>query len=252
MNKQDCRIIQRELDEMLLTEDCRVEVSRHLTECSDCSDFHLKQTKLRQIVGSLGTVPAPADFDFRLRSRLANENTSSNFHLGRSVWSFGQRTAAAATAFILLVGVVILVQNLPKRNATTNNVAEKESPKNLEPPPSSIKLPTEQARTPDVKTTASIVVAGNPRNKRIISNGPRSQRPIAVADFGSERAPLVRDQKQLEAAEAIFPIDASKQSLKVSLFDARGNPRTISLPTVSFGSQRVVPTTTSFAPKGVW
>ena len=87
---------------MMLGEDCNAEVSQHLGECSECRVFHDKQIKLRQIVGSLGTVSAPADFDFRLRSRLASENSNSGFHLSNLV-SFGQRTAVIATAFTELV-----------------------------------------------------------------------------------------------------------------------------------------------------
>jgi hypothetical protein len=84
------------------------------------------------------------------------------------------------------------------------------------------------------------------------TNNIRTKRPTAVAEFSLDRAPVVRNSGTVEGSEAIFPVDASQQSLRVSLFDSRGNPRTISLPTVSFGSQRVVPTATSFAQKGVW
>jgi hypothetical protein len=49
-----------------------------------------------------------------------------------------------------------------------------------------------------------------------------------------------------------FPIEASLQSVKVSLDDGRGNARTISFPPVSFGSQRVLTTANQFAPKGNW
>jgi hypothetical protein len=54
------------------------------------------------------------------------------------------------------------------------------------------------------------------------------------------------------AASTVFPIDASLQSLKFSLDDGRGNARTISVPTISFGSQRVLQNANQFAPKGVW
>jgi hypothetical protein len=51
---------------------------------------------------------------------------------------------------------------------------------------------------------------------------------------------------------AIFPIDASLQSLRLSIDDGQGNARTILVPTISFGSQRVLATGNHFAPKGVW
>jgi hypothetical protein len=49
----------------------------------------------------------------------------------------------------------------------------------------------------------------------------------------------------------VFQIDASLQSVTVSLDDGRGNERTISFPTVTFGSQRVLANGNQFAPKGV-
>jgi hypothetical protein len=51
---------------------------------------------------------------------------------------------------------------------------------------------------------------------------------------------------------AAFPIDASVQSFKVSLDDGRGNARTISVPTISFGSQRIMQGENQFAPKRDW
>jgi hypothetical protein len=52
-----------------------------------------------------------------------------------------------------------------------------------------------------------------------------------------------------------FPIDASYQSLKVSVDDGRGSKRTISLPTVSFGSQRTLSQSNSplvASSRGAW
>jgi hypothetical protein len=50
-----------------------------------------------------------------------------------------------------------------------------------------------------------------------------------------------------------FPIEASYQSLKVSIDNGRGSSRTISLPTVSFGSQRALLQDASIASaRGAW
>jgi hypothetical protein len=51
---------------------------------------------------------------------------------------------------------------------------------------------------------------------------------------------------------AAFPIDASLQPFKVSLDDGRGNAKTISVPTISFGSQRIVQSGNQYAPKRDW
>ena len=69
MRKNNCEVIRQELDELMLSETGSARVVEHLRECAACHEFNEKQTRLRQIVGSLGTVSAPPDFDFRLRAR---------------------------------------------------------------------------------------------------------------------------------------------------------------------------------------
>jgi hypothetical protein len=75
---------------------------------------------------------------------------------------------------------------------------------------------------------------------------------VATIDSSSERAPRFNNTHPVADTTAMFPIEASSQSVKVSLDDGRGNARTISFPTVSFGSQRVPTIANQLAPKGAW
>ena len=68
MKERQCEVIRCELDELTLGDEGSTAVTQHLRECGECREFHQKQTRLRQIVGSLGPVEAPPDFDFRLRA----------------------------------------------------------------------------------------------------------------------------------------------------------------------------------------
>jgi hypothetical protein len=90
------------------------------------------------------------------------------------------------------------------------------------------------------------------------NDGPRKNRSerrtqpkhaLVAVDSASEGASVYSDSKR---QAAIFPIDASLQSLKVSIDDGHGDVRTIFVPPITFGSQRVLPTGNQFAPKGVW
>jgi len=54
------------------------------------------------------------------------------------------------------------------------------------------------------------------------------------------------------SVSAAFPIDASLQSFKVSMDDGRGNAKTISVPTISFGSERIVQRGNQFVSKRDW
>jgi hypothetical protein len=60
----------------------------------------------------------------------------------------------------------------------------------------------------------------------------------ATKEFSSAAAEVVKRDELVADDEYAFKIDGSQQSLKVSLEDGTGVYRTISVPRVSFGSQR--------------
>jgi len=251
MSKSICTTIQRELDEMALNEDCSVVSLEHLTQCDECRDYYQKQTKLREMVGSLGTVSAPPDFEIRLRSRLARDNASRAPFI--NLWSLRQQNAVVATMLVLLIGGAILVTQLIKRDSEPPRVAESAQATT----PASVAVPKESpiqvaVREEHNASNVEATPAGTLINKRTFASTPRNKRNTVAADFSSLQAPVIQGSQTVTSSDPVFPVDASQQSLKVSLLDGRGNRKTISVPTVTFGSQRVVPTPTSFAPKGVW
>ena len=241
MRETKCETVRRELEELMLSEDCSMSATQHLRECGDCREFHQKQTKLRQIVGSLGVVEAPADFDFRLRARLANESSGAGFHLRNMQWSFATKGFAAATMILLFIGGVVYLRTLVHQPETLE-LAQRQTP---EPPQSDPRPVERNVVVPDHAT----VVASDSGLRRS-KGGERpvtSKRASLVAiDLGSERPPVISDSQR---HSPIFPIDASLQSLRFSFDDGRGNARTISVPTITFGSQRVLPANNQFAQK---
>ena len=242
MKERQCEVIRRELDELVLGDECGTAVTQHLRECGECREFHQKQTRLRQIVGSLGTIEAPADFDFRLRARLANESNSAGFHLRAFQWSSNKGFAAAAM-LLVFVGGVVYVRTVVNRPETPTVAVQQEEP--VRPP---VK-PVEDKVVAPVQPQ-QVASDNTPRKIRLPERVGRPKRAPVAVDFSSERAETISNTSR---HSAIFPIDASLQSFTVSVDDGRGNARTISLPTISFGSQRVIPTTANqFTQKGVW
>lgn len=241
MRENNCEVIRRELDELMLGETCSSAVMEHLRECAACSEFQQKQTKLRQMVGSLGTVAAPPDFDFRLRARLASESSGASFHY----WAFARRGLAVAAVLLVLATGVVIVRNVMNRPPEV--IATKEEPVVPQPKPKPVESP-KQVVNPQEFSAAS----NSPqkiRNERPVQTTAKNRRPVATVEFSSERANVINGSL---AASTAFPIDASLQSLRVSLDDGRGNARTISVPTITFGSQRVLQGGNQFAPKGIW
>src|SRR6185503_3342234 len=62
---------------------------------------------------------------------------------------------------------------------------------------------------------------------------------IKATDLSVTAAPVFRPGETVMGS-SVFPLGTSYQSLKVSVDDGRGSKRTISLPTVSFGSSRAL------------
>jgi len=244
MRKNNCEVVRRELDELMLGEAWSSGASEHLRACASCREFHEQQTKLRQIVGSLGTVEAPADFDFRLRARLAQSNGSSVY------WLFARRGLAAAAMVIVFATGAILVRNVMKQPAVVDNTAQQREVPQPATPNEVAPVRKEEDNKPEQ------VIAVNENTPPVRKTDRRVQteyrkRSLAAIDFSSERAAVINGAEPVSVSAA-FPIDASLQSFKVSMDDGRGNAKTISVPTISFGSQRIVQSGNQFAQKRDW
>jgi hypothetical protein len=269
MRDKQCEVIRRELEEVALNEEFSGATAEHMRGCADCREFQRQQLKLRQIVGSLGVVNAPADFDFRLRARLAADSEKS----GIRFWTFAVRGLATVAVLVVFgVGAAIVWQSTrPSTTVATapqqgqsqqaqQGQAEQGQAQQGQAEPRQAESPRhdEQANA-QLRNDPAVVVGNIPRRNPNRSSGNKSGQRIASVDRASLRAPIyalpapaygIADLKP--DTEPVFPIDASLQSVKVSLDDGRGNARTISFPTVSFGSQRVPATGYQFAPKDVW
>jgi hypothetical protein len=248
MRKNNCGVVRQELDELKLDEACSTSAAEHLRECGDCREFHQQQTRLRQIVGSLGTVSAPADFDFRLRARLASDS-SSVFYL-----PLMRRGFALATVLLVFATGAFLVRSVWDRPETGSPVVSSNNqPAAMPEPPKEV-----ETQKGSQNNSGHELVASGPerrpqavKNERSQSTTSKTPRRLVAEDFSSQRAEVISGQEATSGFEAI-PLDASLQSFKVSLDDGRGNAPTISVPTVSFGSERMLQTGNQFAPKRVW
>jgi hypothetical protein len=248
MRKNNCELIRRELDELMLDEAYSTSAVEHLRECAACREFQDKQTKLRQIVGSLGTVAAPPDFDFRLRARLANESSgASQFNY----WLVVRRGWAVAALLLVFATGAVLIRNVMNRPAVDDQAAANKGGSNIQTPGKVVET------VPPVSPMNSdkSLVAGSPekrsqiKNERITTAELRNKRQLVAVDSSSLRAEVISGAEPVSDA---FPIDVSSQSIKVSVNDGRGNARTISVPPISFGSQRIVQNANQFAPKRAW
>src|SRR5205085_619828 len=246
MKKYYCEIIRTELDELMLDEASSSAALEHLRNCADCRDFLEKQTKLRRMVGGLGTVAAPADFDFRLRSRLANEANSATFHLRPVYWLSLRGGFAVAVALLVFAAGAVWVRNVINRRNTVAVAPPRIAGPTPVPVPSRPQVKPEELTAANPATTPQRI-----KNERPVSATAKPKRSLAAVDFSSQRAEVINGLEAV-GSTTVFPLDTSLQSFKVSLADGRGNARTISVPAISFGSQRLLKNANSYAPKDVW
>jgi len=242
MRKTNCKQIRRELDELMLGEAWSAVATEHLRECAECREFHVQQTKLRKIVGSLGTVEAPADFDFRLRARLAKDASSAPIY-----WRLVRSGLVVAATMIIVATGVVVVRDAMRQGENIGEVARKPEVHQPVKPDQAPVIVTEEKKSDDV------VAAVTPATIRKIrpTQADYKKRPLSSFAISSTRASVLNGAESAGVSTA-FPIDSSIQSFTVSLEDGRGNAKTISVPTVSFGSQRIVQSGNQFAPKRDW
>jgi hypothetical protein len=149
---------------------------------------------------------------------------------------------------LFVIGVVV-VRNMMNQSAPVQNLAQE--PAVHQPAKPDEVAPVVKEESKPEQAVASV----NENEPPVIRKGDRRRieyrkRTLSAVDMASERAEVINGTTPVNVSAA-FPIDASQQTFRVSLDDGRGNAKTISVPTISFGSQRIVQNG-KFAPKRVW
>ncbi|MBC8029500.1 MAG: hypothetical protein H7Z16_05260 [Pyrinomonadaceae bacterium] len=266
-----CRDIRREIEEADQAEPLSSTVSGHLRACGQCETFYDEQLKLRQIVSSLSTVAAPNDFEFRLRARLASEKRNAGSRFTVANLRFGLRATAFATVLFLIGSALVVLSLRPATNDsfvanTSGSGANVDSTQPLSPmPPSATATDNENRPPPPLAAAAhrddALASRTSGSNRRANRSGLRSNQIASVGnrvstrDMSSTAAKVLKPNDLVAADHSVFPIDASTQALKVSLDNGRGSSKTISVPGVSFGSQRVAtqnPSPLLASSRGAW
>ncbi|HEY8205714.1 MAG TPA: hypothetical protein VIF81_13360 [Pyrinomonadaceae bacterium] len=243
MKSVECRHARREIDEVELGQLLSDRANVHLRSCPACSEFRAERTALRELVGSLEPVAAPADFDMKLRARIAAEKSVPRQPFFARLLTT-PALAAAALFVIVAASAVWIAQKQLNSPVATNNppVANNSDVKTGSPATTRESNPTTDVTAP-VAPPDEIAEAG--RNTGI--RRPRTTRSARSEDFNVLPANSLR-QNESDAYVPTRPVEFALQ-------DERGNTRRISLPAVSFGAQSLVDnrTVASYSPNSrVW
>ena len=262
MRSMNCRNVRQEIEDADPGDLLSSGVNEHVLGCVACETLWREQIGLQKLVSSLGTVEAPGDFDFRLRARLANERRgrSQSFTLGDL--SFGFRSAVVAAVLLVMGAVLVFVSLRMNSGGSPSNLAINGAPnqKGIE----SVVRAGLDGETLSSPANDGTVVNANLNSLPTKHRGTVRPEVASLQDSNRQRTrdlsstPAVvinRDQVAEAYQNAAFPLEAGYQSLKVSVDDGRGASRTISLPTVSFGSQRSLaqnPSPLMASTRGAW
>jgi hypothetical protein len=242
MNSSECRVTRQEIEQSELHQRLTAEALLHIESCRPCREFQLERASLRELIGSLKPVAAPGDFDIRLRARIAADRKE----IAR--WSFFNRfvvsTPAIAVAAIIVMstgGIVWFAQHQRNQEST---IASQAPPRSGQVGTTSDK-PAESDSNPPAATK-------NPPVLALTAQGPKGRNPYRDSSgksFGGRESIGRATDFNVMGAESIrqgeqrtgdVSLSAPVKPLVVSLEDNSGTTRRISLPPVSFGSQRLV------------
>jgi len=250
-----CNQVRLEINEAELSTPLSMAAMEHLKECADCKVFHSKETKLRQIIGSLEPVNAPADFDFRLRARLASDRSRTSLYSAAPLHLFRSRSFAVAAMLLVFAAMVVVIRQASRQDPVRDTTTTASSREQVAPITSPSAMPVSPTKPTNGGTNSTVAVNDTTKPvRRPLSSASTNRRPSATIDFSDTPAPVIRGEQSM-ATMATFPLDVSKQSFKVWLDDAHGASKTILVPNVSFGAGRALTGTApvnQFAPKGDW
>ncbi|MDT4968335.1 MAG: hypothetical protein QOJ64_3072 [Acidobacteriota bacterium] len=260
MNCQLCRTEIEELEPGARLSDA---ARAHVDACLLCGAFYDERLSLRKLMGSLDPVAAPADFDFRLRARLAAAGNGGNHRFSFRSFIASAPALALAASFALLVAAVVLYNQFkPQSIASPPAVAGGEkAPQGAEP----VVTPTVPTSAPESATaqTSSSGESAGPGPSRMAPAGVTARQTVASANREGRRVKpsddgatqietheeAVRPAPQIRALPGAqfsstsnnplveLPVRSSSQPVRVFLDDRSGGRRSVTLEPVIFGSQ---------------
>lgn len=224
----------------------------HLGACHECARLYRERAALRGLLGGLGRVEAPPDFDFRLRARLRSANAEARTGFFARLVSPAAASALAACAVLAVTAGVYFKRQPPRAQQTVASQAVAQAQD----------ATGETAKAVGGSELVSAQAGGVVQKGDEVANAGTGQRSTARrrprASAGFQNVARVQGLAA-ESAQSAAPIlkrgdgevtfvnppvavtlPASRRPLRVMLRDERGGSHALSMRPVSFGSQEFV------------
>jgi len=243
----ECKAYRWEIEEAADGGDVSAGARTHAASCRACGDELRARASLRALVGGLGKVEAPADFEFRLRARMAaSKADGGRGRFGGARWLYGFAPVAVAACFVVVSATLYFRQAAPATNARPPAVAAANGPAHSVEPDRAPSVgienhnaePFKVGEVARVNSTGAVAPKSPKRAHKAVARFTQAREVASRGESRTEAAPRTF-VSSVTGAQVIKPISvkASAEPLRVILRDERGAERVVSMPGVSFGSQ---------------
>lgn len=218
----------------------------HAASCGACGEVLRANDSLGRILRGLERVEAPADFEFRLRARIAaRKGGRGRFQLARLGPLSGYATVAAALCVLALAASLYFKPGQRRAPLEVRNVGAPAIRPNEAPEPSG---QITNAPTPVSSPTDTNITLPTPAPHSKNGNNPR----LVALKSVKETAGVVEGRKNLASNQfsefgataivrpLVIPVSTPAEPLRVVLRDEKGTAHVVPMRTVSFGSQELL------------
>jgi len=237
MNGNLCRQVRQEIDQTELRASLSAGSQAHVESCAACAAFKDERARLREIIGGLHPVTAPADFEMRLRARIARErDLPKQSFIFRLVTS----TPAIVVAAVLVIVVGATVFMSQKNRLQNSTIASADNAnKAIGSSPSPLIATGEEPKPAPSNADPGDKPPRPQQSPMMVKNAPKPSVPAT--------APQRVEDLSVGPAQRVVTIDragevsltAPTKPMIVTMYDEHGGTRKIQLPPISFGSQRL-------------
>jgi hypothetical protein len=234
MDGKLCRDVRQEIDQSELRQALSGSSETHVGACAACAAFRDERLRLRELVGGLQPVAAPADFEMRLRARLARERDVPKQPF---IFRFVMSTPAIVVAAVLVIAVGAIVFVSQRNRTQTPSLASGKNDAPVHTAPATVA----QERNPEPVQTISPVNEDRvkPRQSNVVMrSAPKPVLPVNALSQVTESTVSSAKAVRMIDRNGEVTLSAPLNPMVVTVYDEHGGTRKIQLPAISFGSQR--------------
>ena len=236
MSGKLCRDVRLEIDQSELQQPLSASSEAHVGACVGCATFRDERVHLRELVGGLQPVTAPADFEIRLRARIARERDVPKQPF---IFRFVMSTPAIVVAAVLVIAVGAVVLLSQKNRSQNPAVASDKGSERINPTPKPTEIAQDRNPEPAPSSPAAINDPVKPKQSNVVRNTPKSSLPLNAFPQATDSTVTSAQSVRMMDRNGEVTLAAPLKPMVVTVYDEHGGTRKIQLPPISFGSQRL-------------